>query len=300
MSQVLKKILLLSCISAFPAALGFPVSLAGLACAANAADPFDPIRYSHVVVEGEVRSVEKKIVTLGDLGYRTLTPDMKTPVFMVTLAHARSHRGPASVQTVGINLPVVAGEWIGKTLILCGDWKHGLSGYFVLAKSGVFVKDRDDWVCLQDNKRLSAEEIDLRLGSVSLTAVSRQAELIVVGTVIAQTDSTVPSDVGSSVQVQVITLSIEDVIKGTKQAQVVSFVKYLAGPIPTWYARDVSFGPGERWLVFLASDSGSYHPVQGRNGSFLVKGEDLYYDRVQLYGLSRSSLRSKVKQVIRE
>jgi hypothetical protein len=114
----------------------------------------------------------------------------------------------------------------------------------------------------------------------SIESISREADLIVRGTVIDIWSEDEGTVTGQTMHVRYIELNLSAVLKGNIKEndftfQMLPYVNYR----PPWYKLVSVVSPGEEWIVFLKwIPEIGYYPFAGKNGMFKVDNDRLIRD----------------------
>lgn len=264
--------------------------------------PGSNLLYAHVVLEGTVESVTIRKVLAGDLKSRTGWPSLEMDVYVVRLADPVLLRGGGETNEILVDVVVHPERLLGKRLVLCGQWKPRLAQYFVNSKLWGYVRTPDGWSRLDGQETLSDGEVASTIASVSVKELTRRSDIIVVGRVEKLVDSVLTKSPDLPIQVRIVHLRVEQVLKGSHRSEHISFLMIVSGlRAPAWRTPIPGpIGVGETWFVFLSDEGQFYRPVDGLNGLLLVEGNELRYDRLVRYPLSKSGLASAVVEMSHE
>ncbi|MDH4039004.1 MAG: hypothetical protein OEV86_16135 [Candidatus Krumholzibacteria bacterium] len=272
--------------------------------------PYDPLLWSPLIVRGFVEECGTRRVPQSefypgrpDLGSAN-PPGALYAVYFVRVRVVETLRGSVSGPTVELDntqnnycslLP------LQHEVIVCASFNPVILGgsYATGDQYGFFGRDGNVWI---PGVRRSQEapppaahyphypemtdaQLRARIAQVGLPAVTREADLIVTGDVVAAIDGDRATQV---------TLRVADLLKGTAADS----VAFLTGGGWHYGRPDSRLGPapkpGERWVAFLKMGTAGYFAFAGCNGLMRVDGERLIYGYVDC-GSSMSELKDIVR-----
>jgi hypothetical protein len=114
----------------------------------------------------------------------------------------------------------------------------------------------------------------------SVDTLSREADLIVRGTVLDAWNEDEGTETGETMNVRHVELKLSAVMKGALEKdaftfQMLPYVNYR----PSWYKLVSAINPEEEWIVFLKwIPEIGYYPFAGKNGMFKVEEDHLIRD----------------------
>ena len=256
--------------------------------------------YSDLVVDGVVEKITTITVPMEDYAPGVRGPNI--PVAIVLFKVNRVLIGYPQPERIEI----VAKKW-GSPGHYCFDLQEGdryilnlLYGntgrlfeqgrYFTRLDSERFLVRESRW--FQGRKDRPIAEGDLQglyvaveraAAERSFEVLTRRADLIVRGKVVATAGADSPMSEEDESGIQRVTLAIQSVVKGdVKDDSIVLSLQTKYGVRRlSWGVLVPSMHVGEEWIAFLKyADDPGYYPFAGVNGLFLVKGDSVTRDKM--------------------
>ena len=266
-----------------------------------------PLIYAHVVVDCTIESVRKEVVTLSQvLDLPSPESDRKIGILIAKLSNTIVLRGHGVPQEVEIATELRPRELVGQRLLLCCYWKPKLGMFTVPFERFAFRRDGSRWISMRTDVTstgepagITQEELEVRIRNVELPNLTREADVIVVGKVVAVLDTIITDASTGRFRAQRIDMEVSDVLKGVGTSKLLSFFVARGINPPVWRtATPASFRVGETWLALLDRFEGVLCPASGLNGLLLFTGDKVMYDRSVEYSSSRSMLLKEIREVV--
>ncbi|HEX5133699.1 MAG TPA: hypothetical protein VFX92_14590 [Candidatus Krumholzibacteria bacterium] len=282
---------------------------------------YDPLLWSPLVVHGVVENVGPRYFTHDQLYPNG--PAMENPpgslyrmnVIEVNVIQVLKGRFPERVFRAW-NSDVDFGKLldVGQEIVICAQQNPYFFGgtYVAQEPNDVYAKSDGFWVrgiqhpvvpppdsradvfVSEPIPDVTFEEIVERAERSSMPVVAREADLIVLGDVMAVE----PASVAGVTDVSLVTLDVHKTLKGDP-ATIRSFImRHDTHGVE--YGTLNSYIPmlpaiGEQWLVFLKAGPDGYFPFAGENSLLRVEGDRLIYGPV---GGSAPYTRSQLEQLV--
>jgi hypothetical protein len=261
--------------------------------------PEDPLEVSDLVVQGVVQKVEP-----GRFTYPTHPPDsLRFDSVKVSMSVQKVLRGNWSAKTITIVVLHDSDAFeVGRDYTVCAYWYPIKNSYVTTPWIGFYGKGDGHWIrrLAPDNDvepdTLSQADVVARIDKGSLRSVTRRADLVVAGKVIAMDDSVYATANGWHGRVMHYTLQVGEVLKGKVDRKQVMFVIPGSPETPLGRRPTPEIAVGEEWLLFLQSSKLGYYPFAWRNSLLRIENDKLIYNSTVIYPESRSRATQLVRQ----
>ncbi len=255
---------------------------------------FDPLLYYELVVKGQIIQVRSGDVSSNDLfslaaEWDTKRPQFRTQVKYVTLNVSHVLRGPAVTDvTIVVPLPMFLKEYdtryvVGDTVLLCAIYHRRLGSYYLKDPHGKYIFRNGEWVCEgipEGTRAFSDEALRAKVKEMDIETVTKDAELIVIGTVTSYTKERIAVEDSIKATLVTVNLQVDEVKKGVLDGDEVVVKMIPRGAYwPAWRKPvPKQMAVGQKWLAFLKRNEFGWYPFAGTNGLLRAEGEELIYD----------------------
>jgi len=273
----------------------------------NEVRDYAPFLFGDLVVHGHVVKFEDEIVPLEQI--RKYVPSAFKGkygrVLRVTIAVQDMLKGFEENAEVSF----VARAWVevpklrsvGSDVIVALQWNETLfGGTYELSSSEALYAYNGSTFVLQGGvlrgRELSLEELHGKIKTVGLDNVTRASTAVFIGTVEGISDSTYGAnerDEGG--RIRRIVFHVDEIVEGQLEDTVV-VSSVLLGPYwPDWrYEMPTKVTLGEQYYVFVKTEDGVTYVPGGVNGMFLVRGDELLYDRFLPMKVDKNELNVRI------
>jgi len=292
---------------ALSTALLVSTCLAGITarCVASTELKFgDPLVYAHVVVRGTVDSVWTEIVPATRWGGYDAGADFDVTVVRARITVAEVLRGNVHDKVLVIAHRARFKVFRKDAHVIVAAYlrpQYADASYVIESMDDVVVQKNDAWIRSSSGMKVNLNETRQAISSTTPEQVTRQSDLVIVGTVLEVTKKTALDGHGRQNPINLYRVRVESVVKGSAEKGELDLVTITQGRYkPNWR----TFVPfeleaGETWYMFLRKGPMGYFPVGGERGLLMVSGDKLIYDRSEALPFSRSGLDALVRQEAR-
>ncbi len=250
----------------------------------------DGLLYADLVVQGTIESLTFQRVRQKDyFGLPARDPQRLILIESMTLQVIRVLKGSYGSSTVPLFSMGSSGLREGDEYILGLRASRVRKGEFVFRNiADAYVKATDGWFRPEDGKWFTYDQIKSITESTRIENVTRNADLIAVGTVAAVREYEYTGSDGHG-EIRECTVEVDSLFKGTLEGQKLIFKMVTAGSyFPVWRTQvPLEINAGELWYLFLKrgdiEGGPGYYAFAGVNGLLKIEGQRLIYDlRVDL------------------
>ncbi len=255
---------------------------------------FTPLLYYELVVTGQITQARSGDVSSNDLfslaaEWETKGPQFRTQVKYVTLNVSHVLRGPAvNDVTIVVPLPMFLKEYdtryvVGDTVLMCAIYHRRLGSYYLKDPHGKYIFRNGEWACEgipEGTRAFSDEALRAKVKEMDIETVTKDAELIVIGTVKSYTKERITVEDSIKATLVTVNLQVDEVKKGVLDGgEVVVKMMPRGAYRPAWRKLvPKQMAVGQKWLAFLKRNEIGWYPFAGMNGLLRIEGEELIYD----------------------
>jgi len=255
---------------------------------------FTPLLYYELVVTGQIISVNSGDVSDADLSWASPELDARlskycTSVKYVTLNVTSVLRGPlVSDVTIVVPLPMFEKSYDtryvqGDTVLMSAIYHSRLKSYYLKDPYGKYTFRNGEWVCentSRGTRTFSDEILRAKVKDMEIANVTKEAELIVIGTVKSHKKEKIFGEDSTVAILVTVTLEVAEIKKGPVDGEEIAVNMITSGfYTPAWRTHvPKQMAVGQKWLAFLKRNEFGWYPFAGTNGLLRIEGEELIYD----------------------
>lgn len=271
-----------------------------------ALEPEDPLQISDLIVRGVVENVTPSQfdISSGEPGTTSVFVRSSVVRVKVWAVLRGSWNAPKISMVVLFDYD---GLVKGREYIFCGSWRKDKRTFVGGPNIGIYANGgRGRWIKrprpsapFPTPDTLTTRDVRSRLERGSLRYVTRQADVILTGTVVSERDSAYVKD-GQRGRTKCYTVKVGDVLKGRATARYITMAIPQRGEyIPVWIRYTPPVRVDQEWLLFLEREEWGLYPFAGRNSMFLIDGDSLIYNAGVRCPRTRAEAMAQVRYQVR-
>lgn len=261
--------------------------------------PEDPLEVSDLVVQGIVQKAEP-----GEFSYPTQPADsLRFESVKVTLQVTKILRGSwTSTTIVIVSLHDPEAFVSGKNYIVCAKWYPIKQAFVTAPYMGIYAQDGKQWVRRTSKEYqikpevLTQADVSARVDKGTLRSLTRRADLVVTGQIVAVEDSVYSLSNGWHGRMRHFSVTVDQVLKGHSSRGQISFVIPRASNTVLGHQPTPEIAVGERWLLFLRSSDLGFYPFAWRNSLLRIEGDKLIFNSKVTYPESGPQAIARIRQ----